>query len=89
MKRALYSPPDSFSLMPFTVVLPVIGSVSNLESLVPSLFARLEKIEELLRTRAVASEGAETLRRLEAEQAMLKTSLTWITQTGSTRGESS
>jgi len=67
-------PPDAFSLSPLIALLPVRGNLSRLESLVPSLFARHEKVETL-RTEAPSKELE---RRYSVESAMLRHILDWL-----------
>jgi hypothetical protein len=66
--------PDSFSLAPLVALLPQRGKLSRLESLVPSLFARYESVEQL---RGEAGER-EIERSYGAESAMLRLILDWL-----------
>lgn len=80
MKRALFSPPDSFALSPLLAILPSVGSVGRLEPLTASLFARYEKVTALKKDLA-GGRDTNNLNRLSAEEAMVKTVLEWLGQT--------
>jgi hypothetical protein len=80
MKRSLYSPPESFSIAPLLALLPVRGKIGKLESLTSSLFARFEKVAAL-RADLGAEVDRETVKRLTAEEAMLKQVLDWLAVT--------
>jgi hypothetical protein len=67
-------PPDSFSLAPLVALLPQRGKLARLESLVPSLFARYESVEQL---RGVANDR-EVERSYGVESAMLRLILDWL-----------
>jgi len=77
MKRPLYSSPEPFSLAPLLVLLPVRGKIGKLEALTSSLFARFEKVSALRREIGEDAER-EVVRRLAAEEAMLKQVLDWL-----------
>lgn len=66
--------PESFSLSPLLSLLPSMGSVARLETLVSSLFARYESVEGLIQ----GAEGAQQRQRLMKESAMLKQILDWL-----------
>jgi hypothetical protein len=66
--------PDPFSLSPLLAVLPKLGNVSRLETLVSSLFARFESIDALRDN----VDGAEARTRLAQEAAMLRQILDWL-----------
>jgi hypothetical protein len=66
--------PDPFSLSPLLSVLPSIGNVSRLESLVSSLFARFEAVETLREH----TELPESRAKLASEAAMLRQILDWL-----------
>ena len=66
--------PDPFSLSPLLAVLPRLGNVSRLETLVSSLFARFESIDALREN----VDGAEARARLAHEAAMLRQILDWL-----------
>lgn len=68
------SAPDTFSLSPLMSILPTVGNVSRLESLVSSLFARFESID-VVRDNV---DGAEARARLAHEAAMLRQILDWL-----------
>jgi hypothetical protein len=76
MSGNIGGPPEPFSLSPLLALLPDVGDVGRLESLVSSLYARQEKVGVL---RAEASER-EAERRYAAESAMLRQILEWLTQ---------
>jgi hypothetical protein len=77
MRRSLYAPPESFSLAPLLMLLPVRGKIGKLESLTSSLFARYEKVAALRRDMGDEVEP-DVARRLGAEEAMLKQVLDWL-----------
>jgi hypothetical protein len=66
--------PDPFSLSPLLSVLPSVGNVSRLESLVSSLFARFESVEALREH----TETPEARAKLTSEAAMLRHILDWL-----------
>ena len=66
--------PDSFSLSPLCALLPDLGSVSRLESLVSSIFARYESIEGSREN----ADSPEALAQLALEAAMLRQILDWL-----------
>jgi len=66
--------PESFSLSPLLSVLPSVGNVSRLESLVSSLFARFEAVEALREQ----TETQEARTKLTNEAAMLRQILDWL-----------
>jgi hypothetical protein len=68
------SAPDTFSLSPLMSILPTVGNVSRLESLVSSLFARFESIDAVRDN----VDGAEARARLAHEAAMLRQILDWL-----------
>jgi hypothetical protein len=67
-------PPDSFSLAPLVALLPQRGKLTRLESLVPSLFARYESVEQM---RGEAGDR-DAERSYGAESAMLRLILDWL-----------
>lgn len=74
MANSTGGPLDPFSLSPLLSLLPSCGSISRLEPLVPSLFARHEKVLSL----RDQNESKELERRLSAEEAMLRQILDWL-----------
>ena len=66
--------PEPFSLSPLVSVLPTVGNVSRLESLVSSLFARYETVEALRE----GMETPESRTKLANEAAMLRQILDWL-----------
>lgn len=66
--------PDPFSLSPLLSVLPSLGNVTRLESLVSSLFARFEAVEVLREQTDVP----EMRTKLGNEAAMLRQILDWL-----------
>lgn len=66
--------PDPFSLSPLLSLLPVMGNVARLESLVSSLFVRHETVDELRKVVNVSEVEA----RLSAESDMLHHILDWL-----------
>jgi hypothetical protein len=66
--------PEPFSLSPLVSVLPTLGNVSRLESLVSSLFARFETVDELREHADVP----EVRTKLANEAAMLRQILDWL-----------
>jgi len=76
--------PDRFSLSPLLSVLPSVGNVSRLESLVSSLFARFEAVEALREH----AEAPEARAKYSNESAMLRQILDWLAvQPEEARGE--
>lgn len=81
MKRSIVGPPDPFGLSPLVLLLPVVGRVGGLMPLTSSLFARFEKVRALkveLGTNPEGEAGRAGVRRLAAEEAMLKEVLDWL-----------
>jgi hypothetical protein len=76
-----FAPPDSFALAPFIALLPVIGKLSHLEQLSASLFARYEKVL-MLRKEVMSDDNRDLMRRLVAEEEMLKVTLDWLSRNG-------
>ena len=76
MSGNIGGPPEPFSLSPLLALLPDVGEIGRLESLVSSLYARQEKVGAL---KAEASEK-EVERRYATELAMLRQILEWVTQ---------
>lgn len=76
MSGSIAGPPESFSLSPLLALLPEMGDLARLESLVSSLYARQEKVESL---RAEATDK-ESERRYGVEAAMLRQILEWLAQ---------
>ena len=76
MSGNIGGPPEPFSLSPLLALLPTVGEVGRLESLVSSLYARQEKVDAL---KAEASDK-EVERRYAAELAMLRQILEWVAQ---------
>jgi len=66
--------PEPFSLSPLVSVLPTVGNVSRLESLVSSLFARYETVEALRED----TDTPEARTKLANEAAMLRQILDWL-----------
>lgn len=75
MSGTIGGSPDPFSLSPLLSLLPSCGSISRLESLVPSLFARHEKVVSLKEQ----AQSKESERRFSLEEAMLRQILDWLT----------
>lgn len=71
-------PPDSFSLSPLLSLLPSCGSLTRLEGMVSSLFARQEKVAQ---SREQGG-SKEVERRLNCEEAMLRQILDWLSVKG-------
>lgn len=78
MKRPLYSRPDAFSISPFFSLLPVLGNVGKLEALSSSLFARYERVHERRDDMEESDDNRELLRRISAEEGMLRQVLDWL-----------
>jgi hypothetical protein len=72
-----FAKPDNFSVSPLLILLPRIGSVGRLETLVSPLYARYEKVSQLL-SELDDSATSESRKRLVGEQAMLKQVLDWV-----------
>jgi hypothetical protein len=66
--------PESFSLSPLLSLLPSMGSIARLDTLVSSLFARYESVEGLIQ----GADDASYRQRLMKESAMLKQILDWL-----------
>jgi hypothetical protein len=66
--------PDPFSLSPLLSVLPSLGNVARLESLVSALFARFESVEALREN----TDAHEVRAKLANEAAMLRQILDWL-----------
>lgn len=79
MKRAIYSPPEAFTLSPLLALLPPGGDVGKLEPLTTSLFARYEKVVALQRELSQSSDFLDNVKRSAAEAGMLKQVLDWLT----------
>jgi len=76
MRRPLVTPPDAFSQSPLLALLPVRGRIGRLEALTSSLYARYEKVAAL--RSEVGTGDREAVRRLAAEESMLKQVLEWL-----------
>ena len=74
MNDKLSSPIESFALSPLIAVLPSRGSLTRLDSLLSSLYARQEKVETM-RGHALDKESE---RRLSVEGVMLHQILDWL-----------
>ena len=66
--------PEPFSLSPLLSLLPYLGSVTRLELLVSSLFARYESVEAI----QGSVEPQEQRARVASEAAMLRQILDWL-----------
>jgi hypothetical protein len=66
--------PESFSLSPLVSILPSVGSLTRLEGLVSSIFARYESVEAL----RDGSDDPDHLERYGLELAMLRQILDWL-----------
>jgi hypothetical protein len=66
--------PEPFSLSPLLSLLPSLGSVTRLELLVSSLFARYESVEAI----QGSVEPQEQRARVASEAAMLRQILDWL-----------
>ena len=66
--------PESFSLSPLVSLLPSVGSLTRLEGLVSSIFARYESVEAL----RDSSASPELRDRYALELAMLRQILDWL-----------
>ena len=74
MTDKLSSPIESFALSPLIAVLPSLGSLTRLDSLLSSLYARQDKAEAM-RAHALDKESE---RKLLIEAAMLHQILDWL-----------
>jgi len=76
-KRSRFSAPDPYTLSPLFALLSEQGQLIDLEGLSSSLFARLDGLltvkENLDRDRQ-----REELKRVTAEEAMLRVALDWL-----------
>ncbi|MGI6524304.1 MAG: hypothetical protein ACOX2O_03285 [Bdellovibrionota bacterium] len=77
MEKSKYSAPDNFSISPFLALLPVLGSVSDLEQMSNSMFARYEKVN-LMKKGFAGAVDSDDYRKILAEEAMLKHVLDWL-----------
>jgi hypothetical protein len=66
--------PESFSLSPLVSLLPSVGSLTRLEGLVSSIFARYESVEAL----RDGADDPEARERYGAELSMLRQILDWL-----------
>lgn len=66
--------PEAFSISPLASLLPSLGNLSRLDSLVSSLFARFEAVE----ARREHVDSQEQRAQLAAEAAMLRQILDWL-----------
>lgn len=82
MKRSLFSPPNPDTLSPLVAVLPTLGVLSKLETLGPSLFARLDAINEIIELGA----PPESLNFLNSEKVMLRQVIDWLALANNTSG---
>lgn len=74
MRDKLSTHLEPFALSPLLALLPEAGSLSHLEVLLSSLYARREKVDSLRE----ANLDKEIERRLAAEGAMLDQVLDWL-----------
>lgn len=74
MREKLSTPLEPFALSPLLALLPEAGSLSRLESLLSSLYARRDKIEALRESH----QDKDSERRLSIESAMLDQVLDWL-----------
>ena len=77
IRRPLFSTPEEFSVSPLLSLLPQMGSVGRLASLTPSLLARYEKVSGLHKG-LVDSADRSALKKVVAEEAMLRQVLEWL-----------
>ena len=77
MRRPLYAPPEEFSISPLLSILPQRGTVGKLAALTPSLLARYEKVSALHKG-LVDSPDRAALKKVVAEEAMLRQVLEWL-----------
>ena len=77
MRRSLYSNNDTFAQAPLLALLPNRGSAAGLEALSTSLFARYERVG-VLKSQLGDDASREALRRVTAEEAMLKQVMDWL-----------
>lgn len=86
MKRTKVSPPDTFSTAPMLAILPVKSQIGALEPLTSFFYARYEKVAAM--RKELESQGdSEGLRRIAAEQGMLKEVLDWLEVTPAAEAE--
>lgn len=77
MKKSKYSYPDGFSANPLFMLLPTHNSVTKLESLASSLYARYEKVVAT-QDELEGEDNTELAKRLRAERSMLQLVLDWL-----------
>ena len=74
MSSSVGGPPDPFSLSPLLSLLPSCGSITRLEPLMSSFFARHEKVVALKEQASTKEQE----RRFACEEAMLRQLLDWL-----------
>jgi len=77
VKRPFQATPEDFSISPLLTILPKKGNTGNLSLFTSSLYARFEKVREL-REEISDSEDKNSIKKVLAEEAMLKQVLEWL-----------
>ncbi len=77
-KSSKVSPPDAFSTAPLLSILPVRSQISRLEPLTSFFYARYEKVNAMRKELEGPGADSEALRRVIAEQGMIKGVLDWL-----------
>jgi hypothetical protein len=73
-----YGSPDDFTMAPLLSLLPTIGDVTKLEGVTSSLYARYEKISQILRE---AERAGQSPQKFVRELDLLKEVLAWLAVT--------
>jgi hypothetical protein len=77
-QKPLFEPADSGSVYPLMSLLPTLGNVQKLHELTSSLFARHERVRQILRDLELGEAPLELRRPYGAEEKMLKQVLEWL-----------
>ena len=85
MSKPKFSPPEPFFVDPLLHLLPVRGSLNDLESLSSSMFAKYQQINLLL---ANVEAKTQMSNKMEAEASMLRHVLEWLKLNPDALGES-
>jgi len=81
MRKSLFDTALEQQMSPLLSLLPSIGKISELEKFSSSFFARAEKVGGLRKSlSADNTENLEVIKRLSAEEDMLKVLLEWLSR---------
>lgn len=79
MKNTTYSPPEEFVHSPLLSLLPVAGTIGELERIRSSLYARYEKVTAIKKNLLDSGERQSDLpARVKHEEEMLRHVLEWL-----------